>query len=60
MADKGNLKLGRRDFLRVAGLGAGAAAVATVADQRQSKPRRQAASSQTGPDGPTARGGCAP
>ncbi|MBP7964890.1 MAG: reductive dehalogenase [Caldilineaceae bacterium] len=31
MADKGNLKLGRRDFLRVAGLGAGAAAVATVA-----------------------------
>lgn len=31
MADKSNLKLGRRDFLRVAGLGAGAAAVATIA-----------------------------
>jgi epoxyqueuosine reductase len=37
MADKGNLKLGRRDFLRVAGLGAGAAAVATVSSPTVAK-----------------------
>ena len=43
MASKGNLKLGRRDFLRVAGLGAGAAAVASVA-----KPTTAKAGSQGG------------
>ena len=31
MAAQGNLKLGRRNFLRVAGLGAGAATLATMA-----------------------------
>ena len=30
MADNGKFKLNRRDFLRIAGIGAGAAAVATV------------------------------